>query len=84
MISPDDIDESEDMIVEIGELIVKWANDGKSALNILAVLHTVYNRTFSATSGDEEDFNRMYTEEARRLCWANVVRMRKELLENQS
>lgn len=83
MISPDELDDGEEMCHEMGALIVKWAERGVTPEHILASLHTVSLRTFAATTVDEETFRGFYTENARNIMWNSILRIRREISENK-
>ena len=83
MISPDEAEDGYEMVEELGELIIKWSDKGKSATNILAVLMTCYNRTFAATNATKDLFDFVFSEHGRKLTWANIERIRKEKFETQ-
>lgn len=81
MISPDDLYDDNEKLEQLGYLLAKWADEGLKPVNILAILNQAYIRTFAATSGNEEEFGRLYTEFARKRMWAQVLRNREVLKE---
>lgn len=81
MISPDDLYDDNEKLEQLGYLLAKWADEGLKPNNILAILHSAYIRTFAATSGNEEEFGRLYTDFARKKMWDQVLKNRALLKE---
>ncbi len=83
MIPPDEVDDCHDMSNELGELICKWACDGKSVNNVLATIFISYCRTIACTDLSEEKFFSVFSPANIKRTWETITKNRKEISENK-